>query len=362
MTLLKERDILANREAMTSGRSWALNARSGWQPGAPLTKEALASETDWVSIDLEFNDPRSVMDTITEMITAGRRDVALGRLVEGHVNALQLMHRYGNGVQQEQARTAARDHRVYGVWNADHRDNPLRTHENRLRGAKAFASGAGLLTHALVTTEASSPERVQMWIVELDDISHTVDKLWWNPVGMQRSETHIVSFDERAPAPAERLGRPGDYMTQPDFSGGALRFAAVQAGGVAGLYDAMVEELIVRERTDHILQRRRIAEGFVIAQGAINAVCSTARRYSVEDELLLPRVDAARHAVLEAAESMLALVQRAVGLQGLMHPHPIATRVTDLMTYIRQPDPDGSADNVAQAVIDGGLRPGVEAG
>jgi len=362
MSLLKERDILTSREAAKSGRSWTLNSASSWQPGSKLSKDALAAETDWVSIDLEFNDPASVMDTITEMITAGRRDIALGRLAEGHVNALQLMHRYGNGIQQEQARTAARDSRVYGVWNADHRDNPLRTHENRLRGAKSFASGAGLLTHAIVTTEADSPEHVQMWIVELDDVSHSIDRLWWNPVGMQRSETHIVSFDERAPVASERLGRPGDYHVQPCFSGGALRFAAVQAGGIAGLYDNMVEELIGRKRADHPLQRRRIAEGYVIAQGAINAVCATARRYTEEDEMLLPRVDSARHAVMEAAEAMMVLVQRAVGLQGLMHPHPIATRMTDLMTYIRQPNPDGSVDNVADAIIAKGMRPGVEAG
>ena len=356
MSLLKERDLLPGEGDDTPA------AERTWQPGSPLTPDALRNETDWVHIDLDFNDPRSVMDTITEMIQVGRRDVALGRLVEGHVNALQLMRRYGNGVQQEQARTASRDHRVYGVWNADHRDNPLRRSEDRLRGAKAFASGAGLLTHAVVTTEANDPDHVQMWIVELDDYTSSTDRLWWNPVGMQRSETHIVSFDEKQPAKSERLGSPGDYQTQPDFSGGALRFAAVQAGGIAGLYDMMVDDLTSRGRADAPLQRRRIAEGYVIAQAAINAVCSTARRYDVEDELLLPRVDAARHAVLEAAENMLALVQRAVGLSGLMHPHPIATRVTDLMTYIRQPNPDGSADNVAEAVIHKGLRPGVEAG
>ena len=45
MTLLKERDILTHREAAKSGRSWALNARSGWQPGAPLSKEAPAWRT-----------------------------------------------------------------------------------------------------------------------------------------------------------------------------------------------------------------------------------------------------------------------------------------------------------------------------
>ena len=166
MTLLKERDILTSREAGKSGRRWLLNAASDWQPGSPLTKDALASETDWVHIDLDYNDPASVMDTIAEMVSVGRRDTALGRLVEGHVSALQLMHRFGNGVQQEQARTAARDRRVYGVWHVDHKDNPVRTHENRLRGAKAFAAGAGLLTHAIVTTEADDPEHVQMWVSE----------------------------------------------------------------------------------------------------------------------------------------------------------------------------------------------------
>ena len=364
MTLLKERDILTSREAAKTGRrldSESSGPANGWAARA-ITPDQMADETDYVHLDLSFNDPRSVSATITEMISVGRRDTALGRLVEGHVHALQLMHRYGNGIQQEQARTAARDRRTYGVWHMDSADNPLRTHENRLRGAKAFATGAGVLTHAIVTTESNDPRHIQMWVVELDEISHTVDKLWWNPVGTQRSETHVVSFDERAPAPAERLGRPGDFMTQPDFTGGNLRLAAVQAGGIAGLFDALVEEIVESGRGEEALQRRRIAEGFAIAQNAINTVVGTARRYDWEDEKLLPKVDAARHGVLDAAEAIIGLVQRTVGVETLIQSHPVGSRVADLMAYVRQPGADISAENVAEAVLRKGLRPGVEVG
>ena len=304
---------------------------------------------------LAYDNPESVAHCIRRMIRAGREDAALGRLFEGHVNALQLIRTYGDGAQRRWAETAQNQGARIGVWNNDHFGNPLRVDGSRLRGAKSFASGAGLLTHALVTTEAHSPERVQMWIVTLDDATSGTDREWWQPVGMQRSETHIVSWD-RADAPvAEELGRPGEYQRQPHFSGGGLRFAAVQAGAVAGLHDQLVEALTARDRADHPIQRRRIAESFSCAQTAIDAVMMVAHAYAPDDPHLLIRCDAARHRVLECAEEQIMRVQRAVGLQGLMHPHPLATHLADLMTYIRQPGPDAATDNVARGVLEDGL-------
>ena len=360
MTLLKERDILAGREAIQSKvRLEALSPATNVHISGRLTPEMLASETNWAHLDLEFNDPRTVTDTITEMVDVGRRDTALGRLVEGHVHALQLMHRYGNGIQQAQARMAGREGRVYGVWHIDQSDNPLRTHENRLRGAKAFAAGAGLLTHAIVTTEADDPRHVQMWVVELDPVSHTIEQLSEKVADSARNLTEIVSFDERAAPAAVRLGHPGDYTTQPDYSGGNLRFAAVQAGGVAGLFDGLLETLTERGAADESLSRRRIAQAYVLAQNAINAVVDTAKVYDIEDPRLLPRVGAARHSVIEAAEAMLDLVRRAVGVESLSDDHPLAIRVRDVRAYIRQPEADGSADYLADAILNKDLRPGI---
>lgn len=285
------------------------------------------------------------------MIEVGREDAALGRLYEGHVNALQLVCQFGDARQCAWAREASERGVRIGVWNNDAHGDPLLWTGERLRGAKSFASGAGLLTHALVTTEASDSKAVQMWIVKLDEQTSTTDRSWWNPVGMQRSETHIVSWNGATAPRAERLGGGGDYQTEPHFSGGALRFAAVQAGAVAGLHDRLVAELTSRDRADHPLQRRRIAESFTDAQIAIDAVIRAAAAYRHEPSWI-PRVDAARHIVLERAEAQIARVQRAAGLGSLMHPHPLATHLSDLSVYIRQPNPDGSLDRVAQGAID----------
>ena len=327
-------------------------------PRTPFTPEQLQARFEAADVTdiLRYDDPHSVARCIRRMIAVGRQDAALGRLFEGHVNALQLVRLYGNAAQRRWVDGAQAQGVRIGVWNNDHFGNPLREAEGRLRGAKSFASGAGLLTHALVTTQAHSPDDVQLWIVTLDEADSQTDRDWWQPVGMQRSETHIVAWDgERAPT-AETVGAPGLYQRQPHFSGGGLRFAAVQAGAVAGLHDQLVEALTSRDRAGHPIQRRRIADSFSCAQTAIDAVMMVAHAYEPDDPDLLVRCDAARHRVLECAEEQIMRVQRAVGLQSLMHPHPLATHLADLQTYIRQPGPDAATDNVARAVLDDGLE------
>ncbi|MEM7729907.1 MAG: acyl-CoA dehydrogenase [Pseudomonadota bacterium] len=331
-------------------------------PRLPFTPDGLQKcfEALGTADILSYDDPDTVAPTIRRMIAAGRQDAALGRLFEGHVNALQLIRLYGDAALRDWAETAeSRGHRA-GVWNNDHYGNPVREEATpeggvRLRGAKSFASGAGLLTHALVTSRADSPEQVRMWLVTLEETTSRTDRTWWQPVGMQRSETHIVSWDETKAPEARPIGGPGLYQRQPHFSGGGLRFAAVQAGCVAGLHDRLVEALAERGRAGHPIQRRRIAESFSCAQTAIDAVMSVAHAYRADDPALLPRVDAARHRVLECAEEQIMRVQRAVGLGGLMHPHPLATHLSDLAVYIRQPNPDGSLDAVAEAVLEDAL-------
>ena len=348
-------DTIAKPEAETRAAKPAMAEPT--DPRTPFTPETLQAQFDQLGTDdiLRYDDPDSVLRSIARMVHAGRRDAALGRLFEGHVNALQLIRLYGDETLRDWAADAARDGHRIGVWNNDAFDNPLTHDGKRLRGAKSFASGAGVLTHALVTTRADSADAVQMWRVTLDPETSATDRTWWQPAGMQRSETHIVSWDEDRAAEAVPIGGPGLYQRQPHFSGGGLRFAAVQAGAVAGLHDRLVQDLNSRGRAGHPLQRRRIGESFACAQRAIDAVMSVAGAYHMIDPDLLHRVDCARHIVLDAAEEQIMRVQRAVGLSGLMHPHPLATHLSDLAVYIRQPNPDGSLDAVAGAAIDGDL-------
>ena len=95
----------------------------------------------------------TVRGTMTPLLTIlrciGRGNLSVGRLYEGHVNALQLAHQYGSQHVIDQVVGAVQDLRLFGVWNTDdfvtdtgvsitERDGAL-----LLVGVKAFASGAG---------------------------------------------------------------------------------------------------------------------------------------------------------------------------------------------------------------------------
>ena len=152
------------------------------------------------------------------LFAVGRRDLPLEQLFEGHVDAMQIVARYGPpGLADKLIGQRA----VLGVWNADFPVEPLRYDAERLTGAKSFASGAEILTHALVTPDTGEGRR--LLLVDLHATPPSVDRDWWRVVGMQRSATHRVRWYGEAPASAEPIGAPGDYVREPWFSGGALR-------------------------------------------------------------------------------------------------------------------------------------------
>ncbi len=77
----------------------------------------------------------------------GYGSLALGRLYEGHVNALQLVALYGGPEQRERLFADARDGHLFGVWNTEPPEGGLTLEDGagglRLAGVKTFASGAG---------------------------------------------------------------------------------------------------------------------------------------------------------------------------------------------------------------------------
>ncbi|MGB3613918.1 MAG: acyl-CoA dehydrogenase family protein, partial [Elainellaceae cyanobacterium] len=70
----------------------------------------------------------------------GRGNLAVGRVYEGHVNALQLIQTFGTPEQIERYGQDARHHKVFGIWNAEDAQGvkivPLGSGCYRLEGAK----------------------------------------------------------------------------------------------------------------------------------------------------------------------------------------------------------------------------------
>ena len=322
----------------------------------PITRAAIAQLTPRLDRLDDPADGESLLRLLGLLYDIGRADLPLGRLVEGHVDALQIVSRYGTAGQRAAAATAARGGGAFGVWNADQPGDPTTLDGNRLSGAKAFASGAGILSHALISVDA--PGGRQLVLLDLDQVAPDIDRSWWRVSGMRRSETHIACWRDQPVTDGALIGRPGDYVREPWFSGGAIRFAAVQAGGIAAIVDQTRDHLIEHQRDRDPHQKARLAELYRTAQSAADAVARAARAWGTDDiARTLAQVAAARAAVYAAGESVLTLAPAAVGVQAMFLDHPLSATLTDLTVYLRQPAPDLQRDRVGDAVAAGLLRP-----
>ncbi|TVV70178.1 acyl-CoA dehydrogenase [Sphingomonas solaris] len=315
-------------------------AEAGW---------AAAPAPDPVSSDAYLTLLRTLHAT-------GGRALPLGRLLEGHVDAVQIVLRYSTPPQAARLRAAVAQGAMLGVWNAALSDEPLVADEGRLNGGKSYASGAGVLTHALVS--ADTPHGSRLLLLDLTRTPPAIDRDWWRTTGMARSETHQVRWYDAPFDDDDLIGAPGDYAREPWFSGGALRFVAVHAGGIAALFDHARDHLLATGRAGDPFQAARLADLFALADAAAGAVRHVAWRwYEEEGEVRLARVASARLAVADLGERAIALAQAAVGLQGHFLSHPLATTLTDLAVYLRQPAPDAQRLRVGRAVADGLLTP-----
>ncbi|GAC1497439.1 MAG: hypothetical protein NVS1B2_19330 [Vulcanimicrobiaceae bacterium] len=294
---------------------------------------------------------------------AGARDLAAARIYEGHVNALGLIARFGTAAQRARAEDDAAAGRLFGVWNTQDADGVTFVRDGdrvRLAGAKSWASGARFVTRPIVTA-ADAGGRPQMFVVPMDRVRATVaDDATWEPLGMAASASVRVSFDDAILTDDDAIGSPGDYLCEPWFSGGALRFVAVQTGAIERLVHETFVFLIDRERDGDAIQTARAAEMTVAAETARLWTGRGMRAWQIFDAnsqddaaaaAVVEAVDGARVAVERAAFDVLERAMRAVGARGLVAPQPFAELLRDLQMYLRQPASDAIVQRVGHAAF-----------
>jgi alkylation response protein AidB-like acyl-CoA dehydrogenase len=357
------------------------------QPEAHATPLARRIEREAAPRDADGRFPRSAMEVlVAEGVTApdamlpdpahggmgrllrtlaevGQGDASVGRLLEGHANALEIVVRTAPESLRTHVLDGSRRGEVYGVWGADAPQNRLTVrHEgNRLRlsGEKLYCSGADGLSAALVLAERDGGDRCVL-LVPVDS-QLEIDRSRWQPMGMCASGSHRVVFDGVTLDPGMVVCDGATYLAEPWFSGGAMRFAAVQAGVARGLAEVAAEHLAGIGRADAPHQAARLGT-MAVALAGLDGVLD--RAAAAWDAGCAPgairraeRAAAHGHLARVAAETALLdiadLVQRAVGLGGLLAPHPLERRLRDALTYVRQPNPDGAREAVGRAFAAG---------
>ncbi len=329
---------------------------------AGLLAVTLPGELGGFGLGVEAGSTAQLLEVLTSI---GSGDLSIGRLYEGHVNALLLIQRHGTRAQLDRAVHAIhRDKALFGVWNTDAR-TPLALIPSatgwRLAGGKAFASGAGLVEQALVTARLPDGGR-QMLVIPMASLDARIDRSVWHPLGMRASMSFAVDLTDVRIADEALLGQPGDYLSEPWFSAGCIRFIAVQLGGALALLRIVHEHLRRTGRAGDPYQVERFSRMRVALEGGrlwLDHAASAFDRADAEanSARIIATANMARHAVETACGLIIDLAGKSIGVQGMLAPHPLERLIRDLTTYLRQPAPDAALASVGQEALASGALP-----
>jgi alkylation response protein AidB-like acyl-CoA dehydrogenase len=281
-------------------------------------------------------------DRWAALAAAARDDIVVGRLLEAHADA--------DAILAEVAGTRVVPGQWWGVWAAEP-PSPVVTAERTsagwvLVGTKAWCSGAGLCTHALVTARVD--DQRPMFAVHLAHPGVSVDLSGWAAAGMSRSATGSVTFER---VPADPVGEPSAYLGRPGFWHGGAGVAACWLGGA--------------EKVADTLRRAgpRLDDHGAAHLGAVDAALAAARwslrSAAAEVDERPEDVDRAKvrthrlRATVEAAASQtLDHVGRALGATPLATDPSHTQAVSDLLVYLRQSHAERDLAALGRLVVD----------
>ena len=282
----------------------------------------------------------------------GRGDLSVGRLFEGHVNAMALFDWYATGAQKTWLGDVLGRGATFGVWATEPAPGValVDTADGlALYGAKSFASGAGGIGYAIVTVQPVQGDR-RLAIVAADDLART-DASGWRVRGMRASMSGAYDLTGYPIDEAALLGQPGAYDREPRFTSGAWRFTAVQLGGIEALLAETRAALSETARADP-LARAALGHAIVATRTAGLWVREAAIRAAREDADAATFARMTRGVVERAGLDVMEHAARLVGTRSSFEGQRVDKIIRDLGLYLRQAGPDQVRDTAVRDWID----------
>ena len=281
----------------------------------------------------------------------GRANLAMGRIIEGHANAIRLIDLYGSVALRERAHAQAQAGQWFGVWGADGRRRVSATDDGAgiavLDGERDFCSGLGLIAHALLPV--NTPDGVVLYLADVTDPARA-DLSAWNVSGMRATASGRFDLDGLQ---AEPVGQPGDYTREPHFEGGIWRYCAVQTGGLEAIAQLVRQHIRLRGQDGDPHQIQRLAQVVIHAQTArmwVDAACQMIES-GTDTDAALALVLLAREAVEQACLASVAIGERVMGTAAFRETGDMDRVRRDLAFYLRQANLDGKRAEAARLII-----------
>jgi hypothetical protein len=316
----------------------------------------LARRQDWSRLEWS--------GLVEGLLRLGRTDIPLGRLVEGHVDAVRIL---------DQAGVSPRPGARYGVWASRSAGTGLAAtdHGDHLTvdGTIRFASGAGVIDRSLVPVWVDADQHL---LVDLAVDGLPVDRSHWHTSAMRVSQTHTVTVDQVVVSARDVVGPTDFYLRRPGFLPGGVGVAAVWTGGLGRVVDIASAMLAGRPAT--AAQQARLGRAHLHLVAAVCAVRAAATR--LDEILSAGNADAdagaavavgaaaeqptsadvlaavcaeSRAVVAQAVVAALAEVRALAGPAGLAFHPDLGHALDDLGLYAAQLNLDGEVTRLGAA-------------
>lgn len=254
-------------------------------------------------------------------------DLSLAKLYEGHTDALAILAECGA------AHHAGEE--IWGVWAAEPPD--ARTHivaqdgeRVRLRGRKAWCSGALQIDRALVT--AWEGDQPQLVAIERSHPSQRIEIEHWQAVGMATTSSVTLEFDD---SPGLVIGTPGQYLARPGFWQGGAGIAACWYGAAQALAGYLREHCRKPRPDPHADAHLGAVDAALFGARAALRECAAWIDQHPRDDASL-QVRRTRAQVEQAVEQVIRHVGRALGATPFCRSSHFARLSADLPVYLRQ--------------------------
>jgi hypothetical protein len=305
-------------------------ARSQWGP-TEVAHQAVAAELATQvrsgSLDLPLPGAGSTAERWRVLAALSGQDLSLGRLAEGHTDALAIIAELGGAEPSADS--------VWGVWAAQP-PGPRLTAQHcgqrwRLDGVKQYCSGARVCTDALVT--ATAPDGPRLFAVSTAQLMPVEGT--WPATGMAASDTLNIRFAGVEGIP---LGPPGAYTDRPGFAHGGAGVAACWFGGARAIGETLLATAGNRDVGPHAQAHLGAVDVDLSTARAALRVAAAEIDADPSDLKQAARLRTLRlRALIEMlATDVIARVGRALGAGPLCHDESHGRRVADLVVYLRQ--------------------------
>jgi alkylation response protein AidB-like acyl-CoA dehydrogenase len=304
-----------------------------------------------------------------------KADMSLARCWEGHVNSLVLLDGIATDEQKERWFTGvANDGDIWVAWSGEPQ---ARASSEKLTfgttttkveggyivdGKKAFATSAGGARWAILLVSTAGPGGARhkvgrvdaqlLLVCDLRDSSISIDRSWWDPIGMRGTASHVVEFHQTFIPEANLVGRPGQYLLDGWQTCFIPHYAATFLGAAEAAYEFTLSYVTSQGKGQDPYVQHHIGQSAINVETAYLWLQHVANKWDSgrhpEAQLAGSR---ARHIIEHLAEDTVKRSIRACGARSLNRPSLLERIYRDLSFYVRHDNDDHVLATVGKSLL-----------